>query len=428
MGSTMAAKILARASGVQSVATGDAVLAKISFMTCLDGQTFIDKFRERNLKVWDPERMIFCFDHIFQPDWMAVQALSEHPKIKSFAKEQGIPQENIYDLGRNGISHQIPVEHGWALPGDVCIGADTQSATMGAVNCFALPALFGVDPIIVSGAIWMIVPECVRITLTGELPDGVNGKDIVYRFIADLGKVAQGRVIEFDGPGVASLPMDMRLAVANGSVQIGALTIIFPADQTMLDYVTPRARGPFQPVTPDADADYVAHYEYDLGSITPLVAGPHNIDLIRDLDAVTGLPITAAYIGSCSSGRLSDLALAAKVLRGHKVHPSVRLVVTPISAETHREANRAGILQDLLDAGATVTQPGCGACYSGNLSPLKLADGERCISTSVETLRGRMGSPESEVMLANAAVVAASAITGKITNPATISMHEEIPA
>ena len=149
-----------------------------------------------------------------------------------------------------------------------------------------------------------------------------------------------------------------------------------------------------------------------------MVAGPHEIERVRPLRETEGLPVTAAYIGSCSSGRLSDLALAADVLRGNRVHPGVRLIVTPISAETHREAARSGVLQALLDAGAAVTQPGCGACYSCNLSPLKLADGERCISTSVETLRGRMGSAEAEILLANAAVVAASAIEGRIADPA----------
>ena len=425
MGSTMTAKILARASGAEDVSPGDAVLAKIGFLTCLDGQTFIDTFRDRGLKVWDPKKIIFCFDHMFQPDWMKVQAVTEHPKIRSFAKEQGIPEDNIYDLGRNGISHQIPVEHGWALPGTVCIGADTQSSTMGATNCLALPALFGVDPIIITGDIWMIVPECIRITLTGAFARGVNGKDFVYRLIADLGEVAQGRVIEFDGPGVLNLSMDMRLAIANGSVQIGALTIIFPPDEVLLDYIEPRARDAFVPVEADADAEYVAHFEYDLSCIRPLVAGPHQIELVRPLDDVTGLAVDAAYVGSCSSGRLSDLALAADILRGRQVHPTVRLVVTPISAETYREASRTGILQDLVDAGATVTQPGCGACYSGNLSPLKLGDGERCISTSVETLRGRMGSKESEVILANAAVVAASAVTGRIIDPARLPAREE---
>lgn len=413
----MTEKILARASGRDRVRPGDAVLVKIDLLTCVDAGPFIDQLRDREVKVWDPRKIIFCFDHMFQPDWMPIRAEIEHPRIKAFAREQGIPAENIYDVGRNGISHQIPVEQGWAVPGSVCLGIDTQSSTMGAVNCFAMPVLNGAEPIFITGDIWMIVPECVRIDLTGELPPGVNGKDVVYRLIADLGEEVQGKVIEFRGPGVETLPMDMRLAIANGSVQIGALTIIFPADDRLIDYVSPRARGSFDPVVPDDDAHYAATHRFDLSAMGRLVAGPHEIDLVRPVEQLAGLEVTAAYIGSCSSGRLDDLALAADILRGRQVHPSVRLIVTPISAETHREIARNGILQDFLDAGATVTQPGCGACYKGNLSPLKLGSGERCISTSVETLRGRMGSMDAEILLANAAVVAASAIEGRVADP-----------
>lgn len=419
MAQTMTCKLLARASGQTSVTPGDAVLARISMMTNLDGTTFIDSFNEKKLRVWNPERMIFCFDHMFQPEWFPQQAGKEHPKIRAFARDQGIPAENVYDLGRNGISHQIPVEHGWALPGTVCVGADTQSSTMGAANCFALPALFGVDPIILTGDIWMIVPDAIRVELTGELPRGVGGKDIVYRLIRDLGESVSGKVLEFHGAGVETLPMDVRLAIANGAVQIGALTIVFPCDEVLLRYLEGRAREPFEPVAADADADYVDVVRYDLSTFEYLVAGPHDIELVRPLGALIGQPIDAANIGSCSGGRLSDLALAADVLRGRKVHPGVRLVVTPISAETARDAAAAGITQTLLDAGAMMTQPGCGGCYSGNLSPLKLGDGERCISTSVETLRGRMGSQQSEVILGNAAVVAASAIQGRIADPTT---------
>lgn len=418
MGSTMAAKILAKAAGLQCADVGDALLAKISLLTCLDGNTFLDIFRSEGLKVWDPKRLIFCFDHMFQPEWMPVNAAQEHPKIRAFAREQGIPTENVYDLGRNGISHHIPVEQGWALPGTVCIGADTQSSTMGATNCFALPALFGIDPIVLTGEIWMLVPQCVRINLTGELPRGITGKDVVYRLIQEIGDEVRGKVIEFAGPGVASLPMDTRMAIANGSVQISALTMIFPADKVLLTYLDGRARETFEPVSSDEDAVYAATFDYDLSTFEPLVAGPHEIEFVRKLGAVEDLEISAANIGSCSSGRLSDLALAAEVLSGRRVHPSVRLVVTPISADTARDAAAAGIMQILLDAGATITQPGCGACYSGNLSPLKLSDGERCISTSVETMRGRMGSRQAEILLANAAVVAASAIEGRIANPA----------
>jgi len=417
MGQTMTEKILARAAGLAEVRPGDVVLPRISLLTSSDGTTFIDNMDEKGLKVWDPDRVIFCFDHMFQPDWFPQVAAKEHPKIRAFAKRQGIPAENIYDLGRNGISHQIPVEQGWALPGTVCVGADTQSSTMGATNCFALPALFGVDPVLLTGDIWVRAPPCVRIELHGALRRDVTGKDVVYRLIQDLGESVAGAVLEIDGPGLANVPIDVRLAIANGAVQIGALTIVFPCDERLRDYLAPRAREPFEAVAADIDASYAALHRYQLDEIEALVAGPHDIERIRPLADVAGLPIDAANIGSCSSGRLTDLALAADVLRGRKVHRGVRLVVTPISAETLRQASASGVLQTLLDAGATVTQPGCGGCYHGNLSPLKLGDGERCISTSVETVRGRMGSADAEVMLANAAVVAASAIEGRIADP-----------
>jgi 3-isopropylmalate/(R)-2-methylmalate dehydratase large subunit len=417
MGQTMTEKILARAAGLAEARPGDVVLARISLLTSSDGTTFIDGLDEKGLKVWDPSRVIFCFDHMFQPDWFPQVAAKEHPKIRSFAKRQGIPPENIYDLGRNGISHQIPVEEGWALPGTVCVGADTQSSTMGAVNCFALPALFGVDPVLLTGDIWVRSPQCVRIVLDGTLRRGVCGKDAVYRLIQDLGESVAGAVLEIDGPGVANLPIDTRLAIANGAVQIGALTIVFPCDESLRHYLTERARESFQAVAADRDATYAATYHYQLDDIDALVAGPHEIERVRPLADVAGLEVNAANIGSCSSGRLEDLTLAAEVVRGRRVHPGVRLVVTPISAETLRQASATGVLQTLLDAGATITQPGCGGCYHGNLSPLKLGDGERCISTSVETVRGRMGSLEAEVMLANAAVVAASAVEGRIADP-----------
>jgi 3-isopropylmalate/(R)-2-methylmalate dehydratase large subunit len=424
----MAAKILARAAGLARVEVGDAVAARTTLVTLIDSSTFIDRFREEGTRVWDPERVIFCFDHIYQPEWMPTTQAKEHPKIRAFAAEQGIPVENIFDLGRNGISHQIPVEKGYALPGTVSLGIDTQIATMGAVNCFALPLGHGVDPVLLSGDLWMIVPESVRIDLSGALPPGVTGKDLVYQLIRDLGPEVQGCVLEFSGPGIASLSIDARMAICNGSMQIGAMTAIFPADAVLLDYERDRAREPFEPVAPDADARYAATYAIDLSTVERLVAGPHDIEKVRPLSAVAGLEVNAAYIGSCSSGRISDLALAARVLRGRKVHPGVRLVITPISADTQLAAAQSDVLATLLAAGATVTQPGCGACYHSNLSPLKLGDGDRCISSSVETLRGRMGSLESEVLLANAAVVAASAIEGRIADPAPYLAREAEPA
>lgn len=295
----MTSKILARASGAAEARPGDVVVAKIDMLTQIDGTTFIDSFEQNGWKLWDPSRVIFCFDHIFQPEWIPQAAFREHPKIRNFAKAQGVPAENIYDLGRNGVSHHIPVEQGWALPGAVCIGADGQSAMMGAANCFALPALFGVDPILLTGDIWMIVPEAIRIDLTGAFRAGVNGKDFVYRLMLDLGDEVNGRVIEFSGPGVGNLSIDMRMAIANGSVQLNVMTMIFPYDDVLAAYLDGRAREPYNPIAADPDAPYVATINYDLSTIEPLVAGPHEIELVRPLAAVKGLEVTAANIGSC---------------------------------------------------------------------------------------------------------------------------------
>lgn len=428
MGCTMTEKILAGAAGLAEVDVGDVVIADVGVLTNPDYAPWIAPMQENDRKVWDPERVVFCFDHMFQPEWMPYRAEVEHGRIRAFAREQGIPAENVFDVGRNGVSHHMPVEQGFALPGTVCIGADTQSAMMGAANCFALPMLASVDSAVLSGEIWMIVPPAVRIELTGELPYGATGKDVVYRLIADLVGRVDGHVVEFDGPGVASMSVDVRMAVANGAFQLGAITIIFPGDERLERFLDGRARGSYELVTPDADAEYAARYTYDLSGFELLVAGPHEIELVRPVAELDGTPVHAAYLGSCSSGRLSDLALAAEVLRGRHIAPGMRLVVTPVSAQTHRELERSGLIGVFLDAGATVTQPGCGGCFVSNLSPLKLVAGERCISSSVEATRGRMGSPDAEVMLASASVVAASAVAGHITDPARYLTHQEVSA
>ena len=417
MGQTMTAKILARASGRAEVMAGEVVLPKIEMFSSLDGTTFIDLFEKNGLKVWDPQRIMFCFDHFFQPEWFPQVASKEHGKIRRFAAKQGIPAEHVFDIGRNGISHQLPVEHGWALPGTVCVGVDTQFATVGAANTFAIPLLYGAEAVLLTGDVWMMVPEAIEVTLTGSLPRGVLGKDVAYRLLKDIGSTVNGRAIEFAGPGVASLPLDVRLGICNGAVQMGALSMIFPADRVLLDYMQTRARAPFTPVAADSDAPYVERYTYDLSTFECLIAGPFEIDLVRPLHEIEGTSVTAAYIGSCSSGRFEDLAMAAEVLRGRKINAGVRLAITPISATTMRRALEAGFIQVFADAGAMVTNPGCGSCYSGNLAAIKLGDEENCISSSVETLAGRMGSPTAQIFLGNAAVVAASALEGRIADP-----------
>lgn len=419
MGQTMAQKIIAKACEKSKVEVGEIVLAKVEMFTSMDYSPYIDMFYEKGLKVWNPNKIIYCFDHSYpQPDRINFYK-KEHAKIRQFAKDQGIPSKNIYGVGRVGISHTIPVEQGWALPGTVCIGLDTQAASMGACNCFSIPTILGSTPIILTGDIWLAVPESVKINLTGELPAGVNGKDVVYSLLKEFGDNLSGKVIEFCGPALESIDINTRVSIANGAVQLGAMTIIFPADQKLLDYLKGRARDDFEAVEPDSDAEYASTYTFDLSSFHNMIAGPHDSTLVRSLSELEGLEVNAGYIGSCSNGRFTDLKLAADVLRGHKIHPEFRLVVTPATQDTMREAAASDVLQVLLDAGAMVTNPGCGACFTDIYSPvLSLADGERFISSATEAGKGRVGNPNVEILLASAGVVAASAIEGRVTNPA----------
>jgi 3-isopropylmalate/(R)-2-methylmalate dehydratase large subunit len=410
MGMTMAQMILAKAAGEAQVEPGDVIEAKIHALAMIDSSTFwFDWFTREHLRVWDPARVIFCFDHLQFPGFQKL-----HAQIRELAREQGIPPENVYDLGRHGLSHQIPAEDGWALPGTFFVTHDTQGATMGALNCYAMPALEAVGPALATGKMWLTVPDSIKVTLYGKLPRLVLGKDIYLRLLLDLASVASGRVLEFDGPGMSSIPIDVRMAIANGSPHIGVDTMIFAPDRRLLEYVTPRARTPFQTVSADQDAQYVARHDYDLAEFRPLVSGPDDPRSIRPLDEVRGIKIHAAYVGSCNGGRMEDLLLAAEALRGKRVHPGVRMVVTPISSKVWRDAADLGLLDTFAAAGATVTTPGCGACFYGNMSPLRLSDGEVCITASVENWPGRMGSDSAKIYLANAGVVAASAVSGEI--------------
>ncbi|HSW17247.1 MAG TPA: aconitase family protein [Ramlibacter sp.] len=416
MGQTMTEKILSRACG-RPVGRGDFGWARVHVVSMMDSVHYCDwDFFDRNkVEPWDPTRIVFSFDHIMYPQHgLGVSGLKS---LRDWARRHGVPRDNVFDLGRHGISHQVPAEHGWVLPGTVYIGADTQAPTLGAFNCLALSSLGETPYIMATGDTWFIAPPCIQVRFSGTLPRGVLGKDIYLRLMQDLLGRAEGRVIEFAGPGVASLPLDVRLAVANGAPHIGALTMVFPCDDAVLGYLKGRARETFEPVQADDNAAYEQVIEYDLSTFEPLIAGPDDPTRIGALGRVADTRVDAAFIGSCSSGRLEDLALAARVLQGRQVSPHVRLVVTPISTEVMAQAAEAGFLATFMRAGATVTSPGCGACFHGNLSPLRLEDGETCITGSVENWPGRMGSSKAKIYLGNAAVVAASAIEGRIADP-----------
>jgi 3-isopropylmalate/(R)-2-methylmalate dehydratase large subunit len=414
---TMTAKILAKSAGLESAEVGDALLCDLQVLSLIDMVVW-DSLESNGLSVHHPERIVICFDHFLDESMGKIAASVGHPQIREFVRQHGIPADNVYDVGRHGISHQVPVEEGFVLPGTFCATHDTQGATLGAMNAFAIPLLSSVEQAVVTGDTWMVVPEALRIVLRGELRSGVTGKDVYLRLVRELRDIATGRVLEFDGPGIEALSIDTRLAIANGANHIGAMTSIFPADQRLLDYLRPRARAAFEPVASDPDATYIETREFQLEDFEPMISGPGDIAELKSLDDVLGTQLEAAFVGSCSAGRIEDLTLAANELRGKHLHPNVRMVVTPISSKVMREAAAAGLIATFLEAGATVTSPGCGACYMGNQSPLRLGSGETCISTSVENYAGRMGSDKASIYLANAAVVAASAVAGEIAFPA----------
>jgi 3-isopropylmalate/(R)-2-methylmalate dehydratase large subunit len=408
---TMTQKILSAACG-KEVFPGDVINAPVSGVAVHDSAPLgiFDSYPD--LRVWDPSKIVICYDH-FSRTKMA----EYHGRFRAFVREQGIPAENVFTTGRQGLSHQVPAEEGYVLPGTVYAVFDTQGATLAALNCFAFTSLWTTPSTMALGTALLVVPDVVDIELTGQLPPGLTSKDLTFHLQALLGEQLAGRVVEFRGPGVASLSIDQRLGVSNAANNLGVLTMIFPGDDVLEEYLRPRARQAYEFVSADPGATYAASTTIDLRDVPPLVCGPHDIELIKPLDDVLGLPIDAAFLGSCSAGRLEDLALAAQVIGDRKIDPSVRLIVTPISTEVMLKASEQGIIASLTAAGAVVTPAGCGACYYANASPLLLGDGERCISTSVSNAPGRMGSKTAEIYLTNPAVVAASALEGRIAHP-----------
>jgi 3-isopropylmalate/(R)-2-methylmalate dehydratase large subunit len=408
---TMTQKILSAASG-REVLPGDVINVPVSGLAVHDSAPLGIFNTYPDAKVWDASKIVICYDHFSRTNMAPY-----HARFSAFIREQGIPPENVFAYGRQGISHQVPGEEGFVLPGTVYAVFDTQGATLGALNCFAFTSLLTTPSVLALGTALVFVPEAVDVELVGKLPQGLTSKDLTFHLHARFGQDLVGRVLEFRGSGVKTLSVDQRLGVANASNNLGALTMIFPGDDVLATYLEHRVRAPYAFVAPDPGATYAAKLTIDLSDVQPLVSGPDSIEKIHALGEVIGLPVSAAYIGSCSAGRLDDLVLAAAVLEGRKVDPAVRLVVTPISSEVMREANDRGVIAALIAAGAMLTPPGCGACYIGNQSPLLLEDGERCIASSVSNDPGRMGSKSAEIYLSNPAVVAASAIEGRIADP-----------
>jgi 3-isopropylmalate/(R)-2-methylmalate dehydratase large subunit len=367
-------------------------------------------------RVFAPDRCAVLPDH-FTPN-KDIASAEQTKKGRVFALAQGI---RYWEVGRVGVEHAFLPEQGLILPGDIVIGADSHTCTGGALGALAtgvgssdLAAVWAL------GETWMKVPPTVRIDFTGKRPAWITGKDMILAVLGRIGvQGARYLALEFGGETVADLPMDDRFTIANMAVECGAKTGLFVPDERTIRYARKRAKRAFDPAYPDAGATYARREAIDVSPMEPMVAAPHSPDNVKRARDCSGISVDQVFIGSCTNGRLSDIARAARMFEGRSVAPSVRCIVIPASYEVYNAALERGYIATFAKAGAVVCTPTCGPCLGGHMGIL--AKGERCVSTSNRNFVGRMGHPGSEVYLASPFVAAASAITGHITDPRDIA-------
>jgi len=409
-------KILANASGKQEVSPGEIVETKIDVAMTHDltGPLAIKSFHEIGAKkVWDSNKVVIILDHLVPAS--SVISAELHKTVRNFAEEQHI--QNFYDVGRGGVCHQVMPEKGHVRPGEVIVGSDSHTCTYGAFGAFAtgigsteMAAVFA------TGKLWFRVPEVIKVDVTGKFKKMVSAKDLTLKIVGEIG--ADGAIykgLEFGGSTIRDMTIDGRMVLSNMAVEMGAKAGLIEPDKKTVDYVKARTDKPFTPVKSDPDSTYERVVDVDVSELEPQVAVPHSVDNVKPVSEVEDVKVDQAFIGSCTNGRIEDLRVAAQILKGKKIARGVRLVVIPASQEIYLNAINEGLIKTFMDAGATVGNPNCGPCLGGHMGIL--AEGEACISTSNRNFIGRMGSTKSFVYLASPATVAASAITGKITDP-----------
>lgn len=412
MGMTIAEKILARASGRERVAAGDLVTVQVHTTVLFDNNFMPNNWPDVR-RIDHPDRVVVILDHRVPAP--TIQAAGAHVTARKFVERFGI--ERFHDVGqRQGICHQVVADEAYALPGTILVCSDSHTCSAGALNCVAR-GVGGPDVFFAAckGETWFRVGSTVRYDLRGRLRPGVTAKDI-FLHIAGLYGAHATQNIEFGGPALAGLSLSARKTLATMGAELSCEFATFECDQVLLDYLRPRTRATFEPQHPDADADYADIRVIDLDVLEPLVALPDSVvNNSRTLAEVSGTAIDQAFIGSCANGTLEDLHLAARVLTGRQVSPKVRLIVTPGSQRVYLEAARDGTLAQLVESGALVTNPTCGACGGGHMGVL--GPEETCITASTRNFKGRMGDPSSRVFMGSPATVAASALMGAITDP-----------
>ncbi|AGL02053.1 3-isopropylmalate dehydratase, large subunit [Desulfoscipio gibsoniae DSM 7213] len=412
---TIVEKILAAHAGKQSVTSGEFINVKVDLVMASDLTAHISINQLQALgirKLFDPSKIVFVMDH-FTPN-KDVAAAMEIKKMREFARELGV---NFIEAGDIGIEHVYLPEKGLVLPGEVVVGGDSHTCTYGALGAFSTG--MGSTDIAVAmatGEIWMKVPPTIKYMFNGKTGKWVTGKDLILYTIGQIGvDGALYSAMEFTGEAIRDMSMDGRFTMANMAIEAGAKTGIFEVDEKTLAYAQERANRPFTVCKNDDSDEYAQVIEYNAEEIEPQVALPHSPSNVVPVEKAGDIEVDQVVIGSCTNGRLEDLYYAHLVMQGRKVSKNVRCIVIPGSQKVYLDALRAGYIETFVMAGALVSPPTCGPCVGGHMGIL--AAGERCASTTNRNFQGRMGDPRSEIYLVNPAVAAASAITGKITNP-----------
>ncbi|HEX5582356.1 3-isopropylmalate dehydratase large subunit [Gaiella sp.] len=416
---TLAEKILLAHSDVDELRPGDVVTVRCDVVMANDVSgpvAFRAMERMGASRVFDPERVVMVADH-FVPAKDARSAELQR-RLETWSREQGVV---FYGQGRGGIEHTLLCEEGWVTPGSVIAGGDSHTCTYGALGSFGT-GLGSTDiaSCLALGSFWQQVPETIAVELEGSPAEYVTGKDVILAVLAEIG-VGGGTnaVLEFRGPGAEALSLDERLAVANMAVEAGAETGIFPADESVREYLEGRARWEWRPERSDDGAELRQRLSIELSSLEPLVALPHLPGNVRTVSEAAGVRVDQVYIGNCANGTLTDLRQAASILAGRSVDPGTRAIVVPATQAIWREAAAEGLLDTFVEAGVMVSTPTCGACFGGSNGVL--AAGETAVATTNRNFRGRMGSPEAQVYLANAWVAAAAAVAGELVHPRDVA-------
>jgi 3-isopropylmalate/(R)-2-methylmalate dehydratase large subunit len=425
MGKTIVQKILAKASGLASVNIGDVLEPRVDLaMSHENGAMVINQFNEVykgtgiDARVWDPSKIAIIFDHRIPAE--SSKTATNQEKLRRFIAEQGISKFHDIRGDRGGICHQILPENGYVRPGYVVVGTDSHTTSHGALGAFA----FGIGATEMA-AVWTLgyavnieVPGTIKVVVNGEFSEHVYPKDLILHLIGKISSEgANFKVIEFHGPAIKAMSTSGRLVLCNMSVEAGATSGIVPADEETVRYLREEAgvTDEIEMVTPDPDAEYAQVIEIDASKLEPQVACPHTVDNVKPVKEVQGVKLNQIVVGSCTNGRLDDLEVVARVLKGKKVADSVRMIIFPATGRIYRKAMEKGYLATFMDAGAVVMNPGCGSCLGVHQGAL--ADGDVALATTNRNFKGRMGNPKGEVYLCSPETAAISAISGVITNP-----------